>query len=1531
MPRTRSSASFSFSAMSLEGNLLAPAILKEIANSSAPNQTESDYHVPRGVTLRDELARYFRIGQATFRYLHASPEPSLKATTRFVSDLLVDVLGFSAVSPAEVLMHDGHEFPVSLLALGGRVPIVVVPPVEGLESPSAHLRPDGRRRSAAIALQDWLNVNDGALWGLCTNGSAIRLLRDNRSLTRPAFIEFDLQQIFDNEDFASFTMLWLLLHSTRFGQTEAPISDCPLERWRDAGAKTGEVALRHLAANVHEALLALGNGFLEHPANSDLRQRLASGALALSSATGEGHSFFSQLLRLVYRLIFLLAAEDRELLHPPHTEPQLRELYALGYSAGSLRDRAVRRAAWDNFDDRWQGLRLTFRALAHGEPRLGLPALGGLFSTDQTPDLDILALSNHSLFRAMYSLAWLRTATGPVPVNWRDMQTEELGSVYEGLLELTPRLADTGRAMTFAEGLETKGNERKTSGSYYTPDALVQILLDSALDPVLDRLEAESEGSSDDAAAGLLTITVIDPACGSGHFLLAAARRIATRVARLRADGVPTQDDYRRALRDVVRLCIYGVDRNPMAVELSRVALWIETVEPGKPLGFLDANLRCGDSLLGVFSLDALRHGIPEAAYKPLAGDDKTVAKVFAARNKEDLKGQARLDFSGRPTSLPVPPALAASALALRSLPENSESDIEARIRAFDAMRSNPELTKWFDAADLYIAAFLAPKVRPVSGSIANQEFPGQPLVPVSSHVWSKVQGGQIYGPLLGAAQMLSSTARAFHWPLEFPHVFFTGNAVRNGFDVALGNPPWDRIKLEEQEFFASREPDIAQAPNAAARSRLIDQLKSALEGSRERSLHEEFEIAKRTAEASSLFARVDESDIGRFPNTGRGDVNTYALFAELFSSLINRYGRAGVIVPTGIATDATTAGFFSHLVASNRLLSLHDFQTGLGFFDRIGHARFKFCLLTTGHRNDEAGTVEFSFFSRTIAEFSDERKHFTLSAPQIALVNPNSKTAPTFRTKHDAYLTAGIYSRVPVLVNDSAGKNGNTWAISFATMMHMSNDSGMFRTSNDLLAVGYDRNGYEWSRLKDPPVHAGEGGRLVPLYEAKLVHQFDHRWATYDGVESRDVLPAEKENPRFEVNPRYWVEETQVVDRLASKEWPYQWLIGWRDITNATNERTVIASIFPRTGVGNNLPIMFFDSSIPANKIAALLGCLCSLVFDFVARHKVGGTHLNFFIYEQLPVLPPERYTEMDLRFIVPRVLELTYTSHSMTPFARDLGYAGEPFLWDEERRSLLRAELDAWYANAYGLSREDLRYVLDPTDLFGVDFPSETFRGLKGNEIRKFGEYRTQRLVLAAWDRQGAGDVPASELDRTPHVITALPPIQPATYAGLPDGAWVNRALFPDRDADAYGALAAIVHALQGPTHQDIVRLAYRYALVPKKLTALLDDTNRALWLRLVGREAQPNPDNVAEMVATVDAPFGQALRTLRSQRALVENMAAGTWALGTAVSGLDFAAPLESRARFALDAVRSIGLDQLLGSMQPEEIAWLERRLA
>ena len=342
-----------------------------------------------------------------------------------------------------------------------------------------------------------------------------------------------------------------------------------------------------------------------------------------------------------------------------------------------------------------------------------------------------------------------------------------------------------------------------------------------------------------------------------------------------------------------------------------------------------------------------------------------------------------------------------------------------------------------------------------------------------------------------------------------------------------------------------------------------------------------------------------------------------------------------------------------------------------------------------------------------------------------------------------------------------------------------------------------------------------------APLIEAKMVHIYDHRRNTYDKGVLRGVSQNEKYDSHYETTPYYFAPKSEIELRLASKDWEHGWLLGWRDIVGSEG-RTLIPSIIPRYGVNDKFLLIFPRCS--CRLAAAFYACIASLACDYVAKQKVGGSSLKYFVFEQLAILPPSAYTAVDLDFIVPRVLELTYTSNALAPFALDLRYEGEPFLWDEDRRALLRAELDAWYARAYRLTRDDLRYILDPTDLLGDDYPSETFRVLKKNEISAYGYYRTQRLVLEAWDRQAAGDIPASELHKIPQAITALPSLQSVDCANLDNGAWMNRALFPDRDADAYGALAAIVHALQGPTPPDIVRLAYRFALVPKKLTPFL-----------------------------------------------------------------------------------------------------------
>ena len=647
--------------LSLEGNLIAPAMVAWIASPKDDEDTRSSYGVRKGLTIREEISMAFRVGQSHWDEFARRQYPSQAATQRFVRDFLAETFGFHDLVPADGI--------VSFVA-GDRVPVVVAPPGEELERRSPTLS-TGRSRSPAFALQDWLNDHDHALWGLVTNGASMRLLRDNASLTRPAHIEADLAVMFANEDVSSFTVLWLLTHRSRFGVAGAPATDCPLEHWRDSGARLGEAARDRLAAQVQQVLKVLGSGFLS--ANYSLATQVKSGQLHLPD-------WFNELLRLVYRLIFLMVAEDRNLLHPTNSRLDARQLYDEGYSLTVLRRQCIRAATWDKHHDRYEGMKVVFRALARGEEVLALPALGGLFSADQLPHLETAHLPNKAFMEAIYRLGWFQgqSNTSLVPINWQAMETEELGSVYESLLELQPQLADDGRSLVFAtEASERKGNQRKTTGSYYTPDSLVQALLDSALDPVLDQTEAEA----DDPAKALLQLSVLDPACGSGHFLLAAARRLATRLALIRAASAAelVDFDFRSALRDVVRCCIHGVDRNPMAVELTRVALWIETVTPGLPLGFLDEQIRCGDSLLGLFDLNVLTDGIPDAAYKPLTGDDKATANHYKKANRAAKKGQIELDLSTGAAIVPAMEPLASAFSSVRNLKEDTLGQIKAR------------------------------------------------------------------------------------------------------------------------------------------------------------------------------------------------------------------------------------------------------------------------------------------------------------------------------------------------------------------------------------------------------------------------------------------------------------------------------------------------------------------------------------------------------------------------------------------------------------------------------------------------------------------------------------------------------------------------------------------------------------------------------------------------------------------------------------------------------------------------------------
>jgi hypothetical protein len=1469
--------------LTLEGNLIAPAMIASIDRRQAPEQTEADYRIRKGLTIREEISTAFRVGQSHFDTFAKLHNPSAEATRRFARAFLAETFGFDDLAPADSA--------VAFLA-GGRVPVVVVPPAEEkLDRRSPTLSTD-RSRSPAFALQDYLNDSDAALWGLVTNGAVIRLMRDNASLTRPAYIEADLAAIFTNEDAASFAVLWSVIHRTRFGAAGAPATDCVLERWRDAGAREGEAARDRLASQVEVALKVLGSGFLE--ANPGLAARLRSGEINLTE-------WFNELLRLVYRMIFLMVAEDRNLLHPDIAKPEARKLYIEGYGLAALRVQCVRAASWDKHHDRFEGIKIVFRALAHGQPALGLPALGGLFAADMLPHLETARLRNRAFMEALYRLSWLSDKSSLVPVNWRAMETEELGSVYESLLGLQPQLGEDGKTLVFAsEAAEQKGNQRKTTGSYYTPDGLVQALLDTALDPVLDKTEAEAV----DPVASLLKLTVIDPACGSGHFLLAAARRIATRVARVRAEGTPSLADFRHALRDVARSCIHGVDRNPMAVELTKVALWIETVDPGLPLGFFDAQIRCGDALLGVFDLKVLEAGIPDAAYKPLTGDDKEVAKYYAQKNRRERAEKARVaeGFGFNRTR-----DLLRDFEALRAMPENTVAEIESKAARLLALTARGASAWQLEAAcDLYVAAFLLPKTK--EGPHAGPDgLPrrGAEMVPTSGTVGEWLRGVQTFAPLFAAGIEAARVARAFHWPLEFPDVM-----QRGGFDVVLGNPPWERVEVQEQEIFAVSHPDIATAKNTAHRKKMIDALKE-----NEPNAYAKWLNALRSAATEVNFYK----ESGRFPLGSPGKINTYAIFADLAWQAVHPSGRAGLIVPNGLVVGFTYREFLRELLSRKSLVSFFGFENEDKIFRDV-HNETKFGLLTIGGENTKIDKPWLTAHIRQPIEIDDPQKRYSLTVDEIRAINPNTLNLPAFRWAKDAEVTATVHTAAPILI-EKDGDNilANNWNIRLKTLFNMATDSHYFIDHEEIAPSIRGRRG--------ALAVMNDGREFYPLYEGKMFWHFDHRYGTYEyqteKQANKGVLPRVTEeqhsDPNYQIQPRYWIDRS-LTESTLSEETSHKWFFTWRDL--GPSERSLVGTIIPRTAAGHKAPLMICDHA-PIDRVI-LATILSSLVVDYSVRQNTNA--MTFFVIEQTPVLH-RASLNIDLvwlggtanEWLLPRAFELFYTNHELQALAQDLDREHPPFVWSAERRSLIQAEIDAAMLHLYGLDRDRADWIL------------ESFKVLKKYEERDHGEFRTKRLVMAAYEAMGKAKeqgtayvTPLSPLPADPklcHPSTIQSVVQKA--ASLSDGIWARQAQQPN---DSGAALTAILKAINGPTSSRTVRLAAAMMLEPHLLTPLLPEARAREWRRLVGQESQPRTGNVVGFAARTNQGWGAAVSNHRGNGRLIENLSAATWAPGPGLDAFDTAGWPDGRAGFVLEALAALDLNATITSMPDEVRDWI-----
>lgn len=1204
-------------------------------------------------------------------------------------------------------------------------------------------------------------------WGVLTNGRSWRLMRQGKTNEH---LRFDLVLFLEEqrgresteEDLEAFGLFWNLFGPPAVANGYLDLLEA------ESGQATRKVR-EVLRDQAHQAVQEIARGFWSCPGNAE--EGLTSAPSLPPQAELDHLREVS--LTLLYRLLFILKAEAQNLLRmrddlgaaTPYA--QKRSTLALYRRLEALP--AEERARWSEVYE--QLLLRLFEAIDRGDAQYEIPAYnGGLFDPAKHPELARWRLLDEALFKILNKLIYLEGSEHQ-PVPYADLDVRDLGDIYEGLLEqrLIGRPTDPPSLH-----LQNEKGERKASGSYFTPDELVDHMVRRVLDPLL------AEAGSD--ASRILALRVLDPAMGSGHFLVKVVDVMADHLTvhcdpedpDAPRDNGPAERAYWK--RMVVESCIYGVDYNPMAVELARVALWLYTAEYGKPLSFLDHHLKVGNSLVGV-SLDRLsepglrpkstRKGTTWVPVPPptMPGiEDETDAQPKKSRKRREAEAAGQLSmpfpidtglFSGILDS--IRKILERPSESARDVKEKSQAYAQAVEERLVAHRLLADLwcLQWFmgepDAAllEAYTGADgLYERVKRACGHQLDEKRAAA-IAAVEDHpLVQRVRDtrAQGYGPRLEAF---------FHWQLEFPEVAFDEKGQPRGgfgFDAVVGNPPWDRIRPERRHFYGpygrpdeGSDWDVANKQGASLEA-LIRRLHAEHAG-----LAEGWEAYERGIGALNGFLRgagVYQHQVVKIDGkkTG-GDPDTFRYFVERFFQAVRPGGRVSLVVPGTLWQAEGCTGLRRMLLGEVTTEELFVFENYRKWAFDI-HSSFKFTVVIgTVRPSPEGHAIRSGFMLRDLRAVHGrmEERIVQLTKEMVEVFSPGTLALLDLPSDAGARLIAKLHAENPAFGDAASG-----WSARYRCELHMTNDAWRFKslawmvergflrvrperqadgTWQQVLEHGspsasypeklpaggefwvaadagwYQTRGYEEFVDDDgnvwfvDPRDAAEptvrgvpsrdrfriqaGGLYTALYEGRMVHNYDHAQKAYVSGEGRKAVWAELGIDDKALVPRAFV----LADAVSNST-----RIGFCDVTGATNERSMLATLLPpRVRCGNKVPTLTIDRQ---DRAVAATAFLNSLVWDALVRLRISTT-MNWTYVSRVPM---PKYAQP--RELLERVVQVSCTTPELAG-AWDAVFPDAPWSYssaerDPWLRGVIRAEIDAIIAEAYGLSVPDYARIL-------------------------------------------------------------------------------------------------------------------------------------------------------------------------------------------------------------------------------------------